>query len=94
MSGTEHVRISALAADDAVAGSALVSANTLANRHCGVIVAAGQGPVAAARDIAPRYTGIQFVLVGSGTTGANVTWVDAGSDVRAGIRNAVRPLVS
>jgi basic membrane lipoprotein Med (substrate-binding protein (PBP1-ABC) superfamily) len=45
---------------------------SLTQQQCRVVFVTGDRPVAAARQDAPRYTGVQFFLIGGGTANANL----------------------
>lgn len=68
---------------------------SLAQRQCHVIVAVGQGPVAAVAADAARFTQIRFAVVAGRSSGPNVTAVSPtpAAQLRAAIRAAVSAAV-
>lgn len=59
---------------DSVA-NAVPYVNTLVQRRCDLVLAAGTTEVAAAQDGSKQFSHVHFVLVGSGSSGGNVTFV-------------------
>jgi hypothetical protein len=62
---------------------------SLVVRRCSVVVAVGDAPVAAVGADASRYSTVRFIAVGKITSGANVSTIDPGGDVRGSVRYAV-----
>ncbi|MFJ1538662.1 hypothetical protein ACIODS_08985 [Micromonospora chalcea] len=71
--------------------NALAYFNTLALEGCGVVVAAGEAPIAALSQGKSRFPGSRYVTVGAGRTSDGVLGVPAGTaeEIRAGVESAV-----
>ncbi|MEU6773356.1 hypothetical protein [Streptomyces sp. NPDC046759] len=76
------------------AGRARPFLNSLLQRSCEVVLAAGPAEVTSAQQAAPRFQKVDFVLVGGGHTGRNVATVAPGDGLRAGVADAVERAVN
>ena len=71
-------------------GAAEVYVDTLASRHCSLVVATGASEAAAVGERAAVYSSQRYVVVGSGRSAANVQVIPGGtSTVRAAVAAAV-----
>lgn len=90
-SGATKVQVEYLAVP-ASAHDAAPYLASLVMEHCGLVVAAGAGPVAAVEANADRYKSVRFVTVGGRATSRNITVVppaDARSRVSAEAKAAL-----
>lgn len=71
------VRVQYLQVDGAqTAKNAAVFLGTLVQSRCSLIIAVGQAPVTALPTVAPRFPATQFISVGSGRPGGNVSTME------------------
>lgn len=76
------------------AGNAVPYLNSLVQRKCDLVIAAGEVPASATAQFAPRFPKSRFVIVGAGHATANVQVVDpARTDVAATIAETVEDAV-
>lgn len=92
-STTTHATVSYLAvAGPATPGNALSYATTLAQRHCGTVVAVGKPQVEAVTTMAPNYPDMHVVVVSATAPGGTVITIpDApANELRAAVAAAVQ----
>lgn len=71
------VRVQYLQVDGAqTAQNAATYLGTLVQSRCSLIIAVGQAPVTALSAVAPRFPATQFIGVGSGRSGGNMSTMD------------------
>jgi basic membrane lipoprotein Med (substrate-binding protein (PBP1-ABC) superfamily) len=89
-----HARVSyAQVTGKQTTGHALPFLNSLLQRSCEVVLATGRAEVAATAQAAPRQGKVDFVLVGGGHEGGNVTVLATGKGLRAEVAAAVEHAV-
>lgn len=76
--------------------AAEVYVNTVASRHCSLVIAAETSEVAAVNARAPQYPSQRFVVVGAGASASNVVDIPSGSAsaTRAAVAGAVERAVA
>ena len=94
-SSKTHARVSyAPVTGKQSAGHARPFLNGLLQRSCEVVLAAGRAEVTSAEEVAPQYKKVDFVLVGGGHAGHNVSTVALGDGLRADVADAVERAVN
>ncbi|MGW2803187.1 BMP family ABC transporter substrate-binding protein [Streptomyces sp. NPDC001269] len=89
-----HAKASYLAvAGPATEANAQAYANTLIQQRCDLVLAVGEAPVSAVRQLAPRSPKSQFVAVGAGFTAHNVRFIPAVAGTRTAVAKAMESAV-
>ncbi|MBY8885842.1 BMP family ABC transporter substrate-binding protein [Streptomyces sp. PTM05] len=88
---TTHAKVSSLPVyGPATVANAVPYVNSLVQRRCDMVLAVGGVQAAAVEQVAPRHSGVRFVVIGQGVPRANVTVLKADSTTRSAVAATVR----